>query len=265
MEKQNFIVLQLNCYCFSSLIYRVTDAIGLNLHSRVCLPTPERIRAIADYVRKLNPDVVCFQELWKRRNKLMMSALLADILPDATEDGSSGCCFGFGVDSGLLTLSKAYVRDSQVYHYRHKGKGDGLLAQKGFTRSDIEWAGGETITVINTHTTGRVAREQMRELMGKIGLQQNPTMLCGDLNTKVYGDEKGWDSEPLNQLDLGQIGLQSHLDLVAPGHGSNYHDDPPNVIDHVVSTVQPVSVRIDRTPIENRWTDHAAVISSFRL
>jgi endonuclease/exonuclease/phosphatase family metal-dependent hydrolase len=254
----------LNCYCFpDERRFNFLKWWGFDIHERVTLKPKERIYNIAQYIKKYNPDIICFQELWGKKNKYHMIRHFNEY--SYIRDSSTGRFGGIGVDSGLLTLSKIPFVENIITVFPVRGKYENQLANKGALASMFK-VSKRNFLVVNTHLNGNLAKLQMDHIYNNLLSDLNNDciqLLCGDLNVKVGNDKKEWDFKILDnvisttRLKHCQIPIQN---------GSRFEKDGI-LLDHLVTT-HPYKVQnyiVDRHLINYKFTDHALSIVDIEL
>ncbi|MFP4499855.1 MAG: endonuclease/exonuclease/phosphatase family protein [Candidatus Hydrogenedentota bacterium] len=174
-----------------------------------------RMRAIADKLGELDPDIVGFQEVFVGRER----RLLIDKLREKTRLDHFTYYESGTVGSGLLTASAYPIREAFFHRYTasnrwyHLWEGD-WWAGKGIGVARIELPGG-MLDFFNTHAQasyGRAANKQARalqlveaaEFMGQVRLATAPALAVGDFNCRP-GDA------PYDKL-VADAGLQLLMD-----------------------------------------------------
>ena len=154
-----------------------------------------RIVKICEEIKRLEPDILLFQEVYLPDNRQELIAGLVDdwryyhYFPSAL------------IGSGLLTMSKYPIVDAVFYKFRMQGKPDDLMrgdyyAGKGIGLTRIDTADG-VIDVYNCHTHAQYEPDDDNEyaIYNECNLYEaarfidsqsgaSPVVLCGDLNTR---------------------------------------------------------------------------------
>lgn len=239
----------------------------------------ERIRAIAEEVRRLNPDILLFQEVYMPNNRQDLISRLQDswqhfhYFPSAL------------IGSGLLTMSKYLIIDSNFHNFQMQGKPDDILhgdyyAGKGVGLTRIDTPNG-LLDIYNSHThaqyeinndneyavyTDTNLYEVARFIDSHSGA--NPVILCGDLNARP--DQAGY--EIITKLGA-LVDLYYHLNEVHPTTLSNlnpYTNSDDQCLDYVL--VRNVGVeKVELVMTENlsgdilAFSDHYGLLAEINL
>lgn len=154
-----------------------------------------RMRAIAQELAALHPDLIAFQEVYLPQDRALLISLLCDTWPHYRyfESGIIG--------SGLLTMSRYPILETQFRRFRLGGKQEDLrhgdyYAGKGIGLARIRTPDGD-IVLYNTHTHAQyaVADDNEYRVFTEANLYEVtqfirntahdlPVILCGDLNTR---------------------------------------------------------------------------------
>lgn len=257
-------IVFLNCYCFPiSKKTQCLKYIGIDLHARVYECPAARIKHIAKYVKTLNADVICFQELWKSQNKKLMLSYFPTYYESYDKNRGRFC--GIGVDSGLLTLTKAPHTNTRMLYFETRTKlGEDQLATKGALTVDILHTDNKNIlTVVNTHLQGGVTKEQLMEIHENKLLLGSQSILCGDLNIRVMRENKTWNTHSFDS-EVKVLNLKSP-DYVETLSASAYESD--RILDHILVShdINICKYIIDRKTIASQWSDHAISIVDLDL
>ncbi len=161
---------------------------------------PARMRAIAERMAALNPDIVGFQEAFVPESRKM----LIDALNRRTRLTHHAYFPSGNVGSGLLVSSAHPIAESWFHRFTHHGplarfwEGDGL-AGKGVALARIMLPEG-VVDFFNTHAQagyGNRAYDMVRnfqmgeaaEFIRSAGAKWAPALFVGDLNCRT-GDEE---------------------------------------------------------------------------
>lgn len=160
-----------------------------------------RIVKICEEIKRLDPDILLFQEAYLEGNRQELIAGLVDVwrhhhyFPSAI------------IGSGLLTMSKYPIVDAVFYKFRMQGKPEDLMrgdyyAGKGIGLTRIDTPDG-TIDVYNCHPHAQYEPDNDNEYAAytETSLYEaarfidsqsgaSPVVLCGDLNTRP--DQAGY-------------------------------------------------------------------------
>jgi endonuclease/exonuclease/phosphatase family metal-dependent hydrolase len=239
-------VLTINCYCFppdiTFLTRMVTEffaelGIGhtVNLTEGITQSIPGRIDLLARFIRTQNPDVICFQELWKDTNKRQMIRRLVSDYPFVFTHGALGDDTNpILMDDGLLIMSKYPAADPgriQYVEYPDK-EGEELLARKGAIVVELQHPAGNLLLATTHLQSGTglsavmIRDKQIRQLAQALGKAQDPSReappiaLVGDLNDPImYVEERGAVSRTL--FDRSRWLVDSlNQQLESDGHGA---------------------------------------------
>lgn len=111
----------------------------------------KRLGGVISQIKKLNPDIVCLQEIWLKSGRDFIIAQLK----------GAGYRYFFAPRfakrlNGFLTLSKIPIVDTnaKVVDLQLRGFGFSLaefIGAKGFSRTTIDLGGGKRAHIINTH------------------------------------------------------------------------------------------------------------------
>lgn len=204
----------------------------------------ERIAAIAEEVKRLNPDVLCFQEVYLEGNKADLIGRLKESWPHYHYFASAM------LGSGLLTMSRYPITEAVFHRFRMGGKperfnhGDYFVGKGiGLCRIAFE---GKTLDVYNMHPHAQYdvhnndneyavyneasLYEAVRFVNAHSG--DRPLVFCGDFNTRP--DQTGY------QITMG---LGNFLDSYKAQHGKHditfaasnpYVKEPDQTLDYVM-------------------------------
>lgn len=203
----------------------------------------ERIAAIAEEVKRLNPDVICFQEVYWENNRKDLISRLEQQWPHYHHFASAL------IGSGLLTMSRYPIVEAAFHRFRMGGKperlehGDYYVGKGiGLARIAVE---GKNLDVYNIHPHAQYEMNNdneyavynetsLYEAVRFINAQSgaNPLAFCGDFNTRP--DQAGY------QILLG---LGHFLDSYKALHGKHevtfaannpYVKEPDQILDYVL-------------------------------
>lgn len=160
-----------------------------------------RLGAITDEIKRLNPDVIVLQEVFLPGQRQHFIEALAPIY------NYSHYFYSGVIGSGLLTLSRYPIVDAIFHRFRLGGKPERLqhgdyFAGKGIGLTRIDAPEG-LYNVFNSHTHAQYQEQDTDEyaIFTDSNLYEaarfinayaddNPTILCGDLNTQP--DQTGY-------------------------------------------------------------------------
>lgn len=113
-----------------------------------------RAQQLVDVIQNMEekPDIICFQEMYTYCQRSFVINKLKDQYPYQFKDTRMGA-FIFGVNSGLLVLSKFPILDKLLFQYTIK-LGAENLARKGVMLLKLQLAPDKTIFVGTTHQQG---------------------------------------------------------------------------------------------------------------
>jgi endonuclease/exonuclease/phosphatase family metal-dependent hydrolase len=202
-----------------------------------------RIAAIAEKVKLLNPDVLCFQEVYTDANREDLIGRLASNWPHYHYFASSL------LGSGLLTMSRYPITEAVFQRFRMGGKpehvklGDYYVG-KGIGLCRIA-APEKSIDVYNIHPHAQYKMDNDNEyaVYNETSLYDalrfinahsgdNPLAFCGDFNTRP--DQAGYRI---------LMGLGGFLDSYEQLHGKHditfsaknpYVDEPDQILDYIL-------------------------------
>ena len=204
----------------------------------------ERIATIAEEVKRLNPDVLCFQEVYLEGNKADLIGRLKESWPHYHYFASAM------LGSGLLTMSRYPITEAVFHRFRMGGKPERLnhgdyFVGKGIGLCRIAFE-GKTLDVYNIHPHAQYEvdnndneyavyneaslYEAVRFVNANSG--DKPLVFCGDFNTRP--DQTGY------QIIMG---LGDFLDSYKARHGKHditfsannpYVKEPDQTLDYVM-------------------------------
>lgn len=162
---------------------------------------PERMRAIADVLARLDPDIVGLQEAFIARDRRLLVESLAETRLRHHVRFPAGT-----VGNGLLILSAWPIEESYFHRYEQSNpwyriwEGD-WWAGKGVGLARVRLPGGVVADFYNTHAqAGRghrtrylevrtVQMEGLARFVNATAAGTGPAFVVGDFNTKLdYGD-----------------------------------------------------------------------------
>jgi len=244
----------------------------------------QRTQALAATLAHSDYDVVCLQEVWNHADVERLTRAARQCGLVHAQHFPSGV-----IGSGLLTLSRYPIIDTDFYRYRLGGTVETIwhgdyIAGKGVGLTRIQTPAG-VVDVYNTHAiaqyhpdamdTYRAHRAaQLYEATRYIGAETttNPLIFCGDFN--VRPDHLGY---MVVRTLLGLDDVWAALRPDQPGQTSSY-DNPYNHIRHAERidyiftrggqgcTLHPrqVEVTLRRIPgTHTPYSDHYGVLAHF--
>jgi endonuclease/exonuclease/phosphatase family metal-dependent hydrolase len=204
---------------------------------------PERIAAIAEEVKRLNPDVLCFQEVYLESDKANLIGRLRETWPHF-HYFSSGL-----IGSGLLTMSRYPIIEAAFYRFRMSGKPERLnhgdyYVGKGIGLARVAFE-DKMLDVYNIHPHAQYEMDNDNEyaVYTESSLYEavrfvnthsvdKPLVFCGDFNTRP---------EQLGYRILMSLG--NFLDAYKAYHGKHditfaadnpYTNEPDQVLDYML-------------------------------
>lgn len=228
-----------------------------------------RIKKICEEVKRLDPDILLFQEVYLAGNRQELIAGLVDRWRHHHHFPSAL------VGSGLLTMSKYPIVDAVFYKYRMQGKPDDLMrgdyyAGKGIGLTRIDTPNG-TIDVYNSHTHAQYEPDNDNEYAAytETNLYEaarfidsqsgaSPVVLCGDLNTRP--DQAGYRiiTQLGSLVDASLYVNQSHIATFSAN--SPYSaGSPDQCLDYVL--VRNIGIKTVDLAMTARLSDEALAYS----
>lgn len=110
----------------------------------------KRIRLLAQEIKRIQPDILCVQELFYRRSREVLVKELSDLLPYVYLDCRCGK-YLVGVNSGLAIFSRFQIVEEGLMQFKTHAGVD-TFARKGIMKIQVhdDEIGGD-LTVFNTH------------------------------------------------------------------------------------------------------------------
>jgi len=228
---------------------------------------PERMRAIADELCRLDPDLVGFQEAFvKKDRKLLLARLAKGSRLRYHRYYPSGV-----VGSGLLVASAFPIKDYAFFKYSESNpfyqlkEGD-WWAGKGIALARVELPGGVLLDFYNTHaqasygkpTYKTIREKQMAEAAEFINATRSgaePLLLVGDLNCWV--GQKDFQNLALGANLRRVMKIPSRIDHILAAN------DPRRAVE-VVETVG-IGKRIKTKDGTSVLSDHSGYMSILRI
>lgn len=118
----------------------------------VLRPSPfvgDRYSHLDKSLRTTNADVVCLQEIYKRRQKIGLAKSLAASFPYATWPPTDP---GMYIDSGLMILSRYPIKETRFTRFRSAPLSERLFVKRGFLEAVVATPMG-LVRVVTYHTT----------------------------------------------------------------------------------------------------------------
>lgn len=240
-----------------------------------------RIEAICDELMRLDPDILCFQEVYLPDNRQELIAGLVDrwryhhYFPSAL------------IGSGLLTMSKFPIVDAAFHKFRMQGKPDDILrgdyyAGKGIGLTRIDTPDG-VIDVYNSHTHAQYEPDNDNEYAAytETNLYEaarfidsqsgaSPVVLCGDLNTRP--DQAGYRIiTQVGSLIDASFHLNQEYLITFSSQNPYAGDSPDQCLDYVlVRNVGVDSVKLEMNEAYmgstgHIFSDHYGLLAEVRL
>jgi len=150
----------------------------------------ERAFLIADYIKKVNPDILVLEETFMKSTRKIINDSLKQLYPFESSITKGGF---MKTNSGVWILSKYPIQKQAFITYKNKTSSD-VFAKKGATFLELEIQ-NKKIQIIGTHTQSlnknRVVRaKQFRQLKGNMCdtyfCDSIPQFIIGDLNCNYY-------------------------------------------------------------------------------
>jgi len=147
----------------------------------------DRVDSIAAYLNNTNADVLILQEVFHRRSRKHLIALLTSNYPYHTEAGKKSF---WGVPSGVLILSKdSIIKESHVSF--KEATGSDKLAKKGGIMASIR-INDELVNFIGTHLQAgggeekaEIRTSQITSLSILANEAKGSIIYAGDFNTRA--------------------------------------------------------------------------------
>lgn len=181
-----------DAFCVTT--YNIAHGRGTALHQLlVRKKTIERnLRAVAEYVKAVSPDVAGFQEVdvdcnWS--GNFNHAEFIAECA------GFAHCRYGVNnVNEGgyKLNYGNAVISRHPVARFENHPFGDASLGEKGFLVADIEMK-GRVVTFAVAHLDFRTAKNRTRQVQKMIEVLKGidgPLVVMGDFNYDLTGTEE---------------------------------------------------------------------------
>lgn len=207
----------------------------------------QRLSELAIQIRKLDPDIVCLQELFHHNLQQKFYLLLEDRFPYACGFARKGLKFRLGNE--LITLSKFPVKNGMFIRFDDAALEEKIFTNKGFFKMTVEIPGSGDFQLINFHMTAgglkrhpegpkmeKIRSSQIQQVRG-YSLSTMPAILAGDLNAGPGASKKNYD-------EMINAGFTDSF-TVANGNGISWDPDnpliklhgkhhlPPQRVDHI--------------------------------
>lgn len=248
----------------------------------------QRLRAMAAEIRKLNADLISFQEVWTDE---AASFLYHNLDYKYYYYNPGRAAFKGYMGNGLLILSRYPVVEQKTIFFDHHTDWFEYYAHKGALMVQVETPAGY-VNVYNTHLGSgnkpnhiQNRKRQLSDLLSWIGKtsQKQPSLLTGDLNfnpgSEEYGALVDWMREAFNddafdsytRLHPAENGFTFYVDRSyksgALRHGINER------IDYIFALCakenrSSLELKASEIVLDNAHfplSDHCGVIARFRI
>jgi endonuclease/exonuclease/phosphatase family metal-dependent hydrolase len=227
---------------------------------------PQRMRAIGTKLRVLNPDVVCFQEAFVRKDRELLLQELQGGRLKHVQYYPSGT-----VGSGLLIASVFPIKEAWFHRYStsnpwYKVNEGDWWAGKGIALARLEIPGAGLLDIYNTHVQARygndaydeIVLQQHREaadFITKSTLPTSPALVLGDFNSRL-------DAPPLKSLvDTAKLMRlmqgETRIDHIFGARTPHYAFE--------VSTTLPIEQELNINNRKFSLSDHTGYMSTIRI
>lgn len=231
-----------------------TGLLRVSVAGRVLLEVPhleERLAALGAALADEQADVICLQEVFRRRDRSRVVAALARSHPYVADHAAAWPLLGHG----LLVLSRHPVRDSRFVPFHARSPWQRLLVRQGVLLATVAVPGGVgDVCVLDVHTTAggrsgpearsaeRLRARQLEQLHALAAAQPLPAIVCGDLNA-------GPEASPAN---YGLLLARGYLDAFVEGGGAGTTWDPGNPLNTSGLFSRSPAQRIDHVLLDGR-------------
>lgn len=245
----------------------------------------QRFKAIADALNQKQPDIVQLQEVFMTAERNRLVADLRETYPHHYYFPSAQ------VGSGLLTLSKFPIVDAHFHRFRMGGKIERLeqgdfYAGKGIGLTRLQTPSG-IVDVYNAHAHAQYEHYDDNEYavytqtnlfeaarLINVLSQQNPVILCGDLNTRPRQTGYRLICQVAALDDAYVMQHDEHPITFSPANP--YVESPPQCLDYILfragSSGKLTAERCELALTERiqadgatAYADHYAVEATFQL
>ena len=150
----------------------------------------ERAFLIADYVKKVNPDILVLEETFMKSTRMILGDSLTQIFPYHSDITKRGF---LKANSGVWIFSKFPIEKQDFITYKNRKNSD-IFAKKGATFLQME-VQSQKIQIIGTHTqslnkNASTRAKQFQQLKDKMAdnyfSDSIPQFIIGDLNCNYY-------------------------------------------------------------------------------
>lgn len=229
----------------------------------------KRIDRIIDQIKQADPDVLVLSEVWGKDVENELIKHLKDSYAHIYTDMGK---HAFGVDSGLMVLSKYHVKDFSFTPFT-EATGDAKWIKKGFASFTIQSNQKDLSHIVTSHLqhgssnnqkVTDTRQSQMGQIVNHSKKQICPVFFAGDANipretkeyessliskyfTPTYDVKKGYTCTNFFERDLFK--------------GNKEFSNPPSIVDHIARfSVDPDTDKpIDHKDLQvqtERWIAH---------
>lgn len=190
--------------------------------------TRERLHSLAHQIIKLEPDIICLQEMFHHDLQSNFHALLHHRYPYVVGLGSSG--IKYRLDNELLTFSRFPLTRASLHRFRHAALEERLFTSKGFYRMEVHLPAVGTMQLINFHMTAGGLRHHPEsphmEHLRNLQIRQLLETLNGDMPTILAGDLNA--GREVSRVNYDALINRGFTDAFQSGGGSGTSWDPAN-------------------------------------
>ena len=188
----------------------------------------ERLSVLAAEIRKLNPDIVCIQELFHHDLQQQFYSWLHAQYSHAAGFAKKG--FKLRLGNELILLSRFPLTGGKHMRFRHASLEERLFTSKGSYRVFVTIPGVGEIQLINFHLTAGGIRQHpehpVMENIRSLQIQQLLSMLSPGIPVILAGDlNAGPDVSIVNYEQILKAGF---IDAFAESGGTGITWDPAN-------------------------------------
>jgi len=224
----------------------------------------KRLEALAEYLKNLNADIVCLQEVFHANFQHRLYSKLNATYPFAAGFARKGIKFRLGNE--LIIFSKYPLRNEVLIRFNHAALEERIFTSKGIYRVEIILPEIGKLHLYNFHMSAggllkhpesrhmeSIRSAQIKQLLDDIPVDV-PAILAGDLNAGPEASQKNYREI----LDEGYIDVFTLSD----GRGISWDPEnplvkisneghlPPQRIDHVFAN--PITLKY-LTPTNSRF------------
>ena len=188
----------------------------------------KRLEALAEYLKKLNADIVCLQEVFHANFQHRLYSFLNSAYPFAAGFAREGIKTRLGNE--LLILSKYPLRNEVLIRFNHAALEERIFTSKGIYRVEIILPEIGELHFYNFHMSAggllkhpesrhmeSIRSSQIKQLLDTIS-DDVPVILAGDLNA---GPEA-------SQINYREILDEGYMDAFTLSEGEGVTWDPEN-------------------------------------